>query len=81
MPTRVTRDQFEMRESVLVHRPTGAEFTPHPEREDSIIVWTGDIGTRLPNGELYDYGEVLAMMRTVWRETFLTRSRLELTEV
>jgi len=69
-----------MRESVLVHRPTGAEFTPHPEREDSIIVWTGHIGQQLANGELYDYAEVLAMMRAVWREMFLTRARLELTE-
>jgi hypothetical protein len=80
MYTRVTRDQFEVRENVLIHTPTNAEFTPHPEREDSIMVWTGDIGMRLPNGELYDYSEVLAMMKTVWREMFLTRSPLELTE-
>jgi hypothetical protein len=80
MPTRVTRDQFEVRDNVLVHRPTRAEFTPHPEREDSVTVWTGDIGARLPSGEIYAYDEVLAMMRTVWREMFLTRAPLELTE-
>ena len=78
MFTRVTRDQFAAREGVFVHTPTQAEFTPHPNREDSFLVWTGNIGVRLPGGELFEYAEVLAMMRTVWCETFLTNSRLEL---
>ena len=79
MFTRVTRDQFAVRDGVFVHTPTQAEFTPHPNREDSFLVWTGSIGIRLPSGELFEYVEVLAMMRTVWRETFLTNARLELT--
>jgi hypothetical protein len=80
MSTRVTRDQFAMREGAFVHMPTEAEFTPHPEREDSFLVWTGNIGARLPSGEIFEYAEVLAMMRTVWREAFLTKARLELAE-
>jgi hypothetical protein len=79
MYTPVTREQFEVRGGVFVHTPTQAEFTPHPVREDSVLVWSGDIGVRLNSGEFFEYGEVLAMMRTVWRETFLTRSQLELT--
>jgi hypothetical protein len=80
MYTRVTRDQFELRDGVFIHTPTQAEFTPHPDREDSVLVWSGNIGVRQPSGELFDYGEVLAMMRTVRREMFLTRSRLALTD-
>jgi hypothetical protein len=69
-----------VRDGVFIHTPTQAEFTPHPDREDSILVWSGNIGVRLKSGELFEYGEVLAIMRTVWREMFLTRSRLELTD-
>jgi hypothetical protein len=32
MYTRVTRDQFELRDGVFIHTPTQAEFTPHPDR-------------------------------------------------
>ena len=51
MYTRVTRDQFELRDGVFIHTPTQAEFTPHPDREDSVLVWSGNIGVRLPSGE------------------------------
>jgi hypothetical protein len=30
MYTRVTKDQFEIREGVYIHTPTEAEFAPHP---------------------------------------------------
>ena len=40
-----------------------------PQVGDSVIVWTGDIGQRLPSGEVYRYGDVLDMMRAVWRES------------
>ncbi len=74
MFTRATRTQFELKDAVFVHEPTQAEFTPHPDREDSFLVWTGNIGVRLPGGELYEYADVLAMMKTIWREIFLSRS-------
>lgn len=62
----VTRDQFEVRADLVIHTPTGAEFIPGSE--DSLLVWTGEIGRMLFNGAVYRYGEVLAMMKTVWRE-------------
>ncbi len=62
----VTRDQFEVRADLVIHTPTGAEFIPGSE--DSVLVWTGGIGRRLYNGAVYQYGEVLAMMKAVWRE-------------
>ena len=74
MFTRATRTQFELKDGVFVHEPTQAGFTPHPDRENSFLVWTGNIGVRLPGGELYEYADVLAMMKTIWREIFLSRS-------
>jgi hypothetical protein len=66
--TEVTLDQFEVRDDVVIHTPTGAEFTPHSGKEDSVLVWTGEIGSRLSSGEFYQYGEVLALMKAIWRE-------------
>ena len=67
MNTQVNRSQFEIKGTRVVHSPTGAEFTP--QAGDSVIVWTGDIGQKLPSGDVYRYGDVLDMMRTVWRES------------
>jgi len=66
--TRVTSDQFEVRDDLIVHTPTGAECTPHPEREDSVVVWTGEIGRKLSGGAVYQYADVLAAMKVLWRE-------------
>ena len=55
--TEVTRDQFDVRADLVIHTPTGAEFAPHSEKEDSVLVWTGEIGSRLSSGEFYQYGE------------------------
>jgi hypothetical protein len=74
MYTAVTRDQFEVRDDTFIHTPTGAEFTPNAE---TMLVWTGDLGRRLPSGEVFAYAEVLAMMRTVWCEV---RMRVETPE-
>ena len=80
MFTRATRTQFELRDGVFVHEPTQAEFTPHPDREDSLLVWTGNIDVVLPGGERYEYGDVLVMMKTVWREILLSRSPRKLVD-
>jgi hypothetical protein len=67
---KVRRNQFEFKDDAIVHTPTGAEFTPVVGTKDSVIIWTGDIGSTLPSGELYCYAEVLAMMKTLrleWR--------------
>ena len=67
--TEVTRDQFEVTDDLVIrHRPTGAEFTPHSEKEDSLLVWTGEIGRKLSNGAVYRYRDVLAVMKVIWRE-------------
>jgi hypothetical protein len=66
--TEVTLDEFEVRDDLVIHTPTGAEFTPHPEKEDSVLVWTGEIGRKLSSGEFYQYGDVLAVMKAIWRE-------------
>lgn len=68
MYAQVTRDQFEISDELVIHRPTGAEFTPTLGYADSVTIWTGEVGNRLPSGEAYLYADVLAMMRTLWRE-------------
>lgn len=68
MHANVTPDQFEVRDGLVVHKPTEAEFIPHPAREDSVVVWTGQIGKNLPNGAVYHYADVLAAMKAFWRE-------------
>ena len=68
MYAQVMRDQFQITEEVIVHEPTGAEFTPTLSYAESVTVWTGEIGKRLPSGESYRYADVIAMVRTLWRE-------------
>jgi len=65
---KVTPDQFEVRDDLVVHTPTGAEFIPNRGREESVVVWTGTIGKKPASGAIYRYGEVLAAMKAVWRE-------------
>jgi hypothetical protein len=63
MHTRAHRTQFEMNGATIIQTPTGAEFTP--QGSDSVIVWTGDIGQKLSSGDVYRYGDVLDVMKTV----------------
>jgi hypothetical protein len=78
MYTRVTRNQFQIRDGVITHKPTQAEFTPNSNHEDSLLIYTGRIGRRLETGERFEYAEVLRMMRRLWREMSLTDARVEL---
>ena len=66
----VTRDQFEIANDAIIHKPTGAEFTP--VLNDSVIIWSGDIGQRLENGEVYRYADVIAMMKRIRCQRFET---------
>ena len=68
MYAQVTRDQFQINDELIIHRPTGAEFTPTLGHADSVTIWTGEVGSRLPSGDAYRYADVLAMMRSFWRE-------------
>ena len=74
MHTQVNRSRFEIKDTMVVHIPTGTEFIA--QVGNSFIVWTGDIGQRLSSGEVYRYGDVLDMMRDVWPESAMDRHRL-----
>ena len=74
----VTRSQFAIKEGTVIHKPTGAEFTPNGLNDEFVTVWTGDIARPLPSGEVYLLAEVLAVMKMVWRDVLLSRSHLEL---
>ena len=76
MYTRVTRDQFEIRDGVFIHKPTQAEFTPNSNSRDSILVYTGRIEHRSESGERFEYAEVLRMMQRLWREMIAARVEL-----
>jgi hypothetical protein len=67
MFAKVMRDQFERRDESIMHIPipTGAEFTPVLSVEGSVMVWTGNLGRRLPDGLVYRYEEVLGMVKEV----------------
>jgi hypothetical protein len=71
MYAKVMPNQFQVKDESIIHTPTGAEFTPVVGAEESMVIWTGDIGRALPDGAVYCYAEVLAMMKRVWREMAL----------
>jgi hypothetical protein len=71
MYTRVTKDQFEIRDGAYIHTPTQAEFSPNPNSEGSILIYTGNIGAKLASGELFAYAEVLQIMKVLWEEVSL----------
>ena len=68
MYTRATKDQFKIRDGVYIHTPTEAEFAPNPHSEGSMVIYTGNIGSKLASGELFAYAEVLEMMKVLWEE-------------
>jgi len=72
MYAKVLRKQFQIKEGVIIHIPTGAEFTPVNGTPDSLLVWTGFIGSMLQNGERYRYTDVLAVMKTISGQSFQT---------
>ena len=57
MYTRVTKDQFEIRDGVYIHTPTEAEFAPNPSSEGSMLIYTGNIGSKLASGDLFAYDD------------------------
>ena len=68
MYARATPDQFKITDGTVIHTPTGAEFTPVSGAPGSLMIWTGQIGAKLPNGQVFSYDDVLAMMRSFWRD-------------
>jgi hypothetical protein len=67
MYTRVKKDQFEIRDGVYIHRPTEAEFAPNPNSEGSMLIYTGNINSKLASGELFAYYEILQVMKVLGR--------------
>ena len=76
MYTRVTKDQFEILDGVYIHTPTEAEFAPNPNSEGSMVIYTGNIGSRLASGQLFAYAEVLQVMKRVWEEVSRDQARV-----
>ena len=74
MYTRVTKDQFEIRDGVYIHTPTVAEFAPNSE--GSMVIYTGNIGSRLASGQLFAYAEVLQVMKRLWEEVSRDQARV-----
>jgi len=74
MYTRVTKDQFEIRDGVYIHTPTEAEFAPNSE--GSMVIYTGNIGSRLASGQLFAYAEVLQVMKRLWEEVSRDQARV-----
>ena len=66
--TKVTRDQFEISDTGIEHKPTGYSFTPHPGNPHSGNIRMGHHGSKLPSGEDYPPSEVETMMRKLWAE-------------
>ena len=76
MYTRVTKDQFEIQDGVCIHTPTQAEFAPNPNSEGSMLIYTGNINSKLASGELFAYDEVLQVMKVLWEEVSRNQARV-----
>jgi hypothetical protein len=76
MYTPVMKDQFEIQDGVCIHTPTQAEFAPNPNSEGSMLIYTGNIGSKLANGQLFAYAEVLQVMKVLWEEVSHDQARV-----
>ena len=64
MPTRAPKeDEFEWRENVLVHKPTGASWTPSGGGEANYGPST--LGSNVGDGDKYREYEVIEMAKTL----------------
>jgi hypothetical protein len=64
----VTREQFEISARGIIHRPTGATFTPHPGSPFSGTVNKSQLGKLGKGGDDYSPYEVEEMMERLWAE-------------
>lgn len=64
----VTREQFEVSDEGITHKPTGYSFTPYPGDPNSGTVNKGRLGDKLETGEDYRPQEVEEMARRLWLE-------------
>jgi hypothetical protein len=64
----VTREQFEINNAGITHRPTDYSFKPYPGTPFDGTVNRGQLGNKLPSGEDYRPQEVEEMARRLWAE-------------
>jgi hypothetical protein len=69
----VTRDQFDISPQGIVHKPTGAVFTPYPGDRYSGTTRMGTLGRPQPNGAVYRAEDVERIMQELWAEYVTTR--------
>ena len=62
----VRREQFEISDKGIRHKPTGYSFTPYPGDPTSGTVNEAMLGSVLPNGEHYRPDDVEEMARRLW---------------
>mgnify|MGYP001820934547 CR=1 FL=1 len=78
MHATVTLDQFEVRDGLVLHKPTEAEFTPHPKREDSVLGWTGRIRENVFWKEKhFRQPPTLSGQRRIWRSALVATDGTE----
>ena len=65
---RPTRDQFEVRENEVIHKPTGAVWMASPGDPEPSHHRQAQLGSVLPNGDDYRTHEVAEMARQLLRE-------------
>jgi hypothetical protein len=63
----VTREQFEILQDVVIHKPTGARFSAHPGRQEIAFLNWGRAGDLLENGDDYRREDVHAMAEQLLR--------------
>jgi len=66
--TPVERDQFEISDNGITHKPTGASFSPYPGDPRAGNLNLGRLGEKLATGEDYRPNEVRRMMERSWAE-------------
>ena len=59
--TKPTREQFEVGENEVVHRPTYATWTAYPGRPEAKSYRRGMLGSKLSDSDDYDEDEVTTM--------------------
>jgi hypothetical protein len=59
-----------------IHTPTEAEFAPNPSSEDSMVIYTGSMGSKLASGDLFAYDDVLKVMKALWEQVSQHQARV-----
>ena len=66
--TKVTLEQFKLEDHEVVHIPTGARWTAYRTIAEPHLESLGMLGSVLPNGDDYEYGDVLPIALKLLRE-------------